>query len=560
MARRVSLGIDNFCDIRRDGQFYIDKTNFIKEWWELGDRVTLITRPRRVGKTLNMSMLECFFSNEYVGRGDLFEGLFIWKDKDYQCIQGTYPVISLSFANVKETDYSCAVYRICGIIKELYERKRFLLKCDMLSPDEKVHFKKVTSSLSEKDAPEAIYRLCSYLSRYYKKRVIVLLDEYDTPMQEAYLNGYWEELSDFTRSLFNSTFKTNSYLERAVMTGITRIGRESIFSDLNNLRTVTATSEFYAEAFGFTQEEVFASLEEQGLGEHKAIVKEWYDGFRFGRSKDIYNPWSVISFLSEKKLKTYWANTSSNRLVGKVIQEGNAKVKIIMENLLSGKSFVTELDEQIVFDQLNMDENAIWSLLVAGGYLKIEKYEMDDYGNEEYTLGLTNFEVKLMFEKLIKGWFKQEAGNYNDFIKALLQGDVHAMNIYMNRIAMQSFSYFDTGNRASEYIEPERFYHGFVLGLLVDLKDKYILKSNRESGFGRYDVMLKPLKKSLPAIVMEFKVHDAQRESSLEETVNVALKQIKERQYDMEFYSEGITKENVRHYGFAFKGKEVLIG
>ena len=335
MARKLGIGHDDFAVVRESNNFYVDKTNFIREWWESNDKVTLITRPRRFGKTLNMSMLENFFSLQYAGRGDLFEGLSIWRSEQYRELQGTYPVIFLSFANVKEASYKEA-----------------------------------------------------------RKKI-----------------GY-------TRGLFNSTFKTNSYLERAVMTGITRINKESIFYDLNNLKVVTTTSEKYSDCFGFTEEEVFAALDEFGLSGQKQKVKDWYDGFTFGDRGDIYNPWSVISFLSEKKAGAYWANTSSNSLVGKLIQEGSRDVKESFETLLQGGSIAAEIDEQVVYSMLGGDEQALWSLLLASGYLKVKKSgscasESGEW-EQDYELELTNFEVKAMFRKMIRKWFGGAAHGYND--------------------------------------------------------------------------------------------------------------------------------------------------
>ncbi len=570
MARTIGIGNQDFETIRREGYFYIDKTDLIRQWWESGDGVTLITRPRRFGKTLNMSMLEKFFSVDYKDRGDLFSGLKIWESEKYIDLQGTYPVIFLSFAGVKESTYADARESMCRTIEEQYNKYDRLLNGDLLNEREKAFCRSISANMSDSMAAASLRALSDFLGRYYGKKTIILLDEYDTPMQEAYVNGYWVEMVAFTRSLFNATFKTNPYLERAVMTGITRVSKESIFSDLNNLEVVTTTSEKYSDCFGFTENEVFAVLEEYGLADQKQKVKDWYDGFSFGKRKDIYNPWSIINFVDKKRVGAYWANTSVNRLVEKLIRESKPKVKQAFEDLLDGGTLHMEIDEQIVYDQLSAKKNAVWSLFLASGYLKVAGTVFEERtGRMYYDLTLTNKEVHIMFANMVQDWFAWN-DDYNDFIKALLLGDVKAMNLYMNRVTTEMFSFFDTGK--SPQGEPERFYHGFVLGLMVELEDRYVITSNRESGFGRYDVMLEPRslaalqgKDAAPhndvlpdAIIIEFKVQDTE-ETELTETVRSALKQIEERDYQASLIARGIPEERIRKYGFAFCGKRVLI-
>ena len=564
MVKKVAIGIQDFGDLIKKNLFYIDKTMFIKEWWERNDNTTLITRPRRFGKTLNLSMVEYFFSMDYADKGDIFEGLSIWKDEKYRQLQGSYPVISLSFARIKEGSYKNARDKICEIVQNIYSKYAFVRDCDAFGVSDKAFFDRiVTGSYSESDMTSSLHQLSRFLHLYYKKNVIILLDEYDTPMQEAYVKGYWEELVEFTRSLFNSTFKTNPYLERALMTGITRVSRESIFSDLNHLKVVTTTSEEYETCFGFTEEEVFDAVELFGLTEKKEDVKSWYDGFVFGKHKDIYNPWSILNFLDTGEITAYWANSSANSLVAKLLREGNRKLKEQFERLLAGEVLYTPIDEQIVYNQLHGSEKAIWSLLLASGYLKVlsvgQRENMYDVREPKYELALTNMEVRVMFNNMVRSWFQDSEADYNDFIKALLLDDLDAMNEYMYRVTRDVFSYFDTGKRAPDE-EPERFYHGFVLGLLVELQGEYSITSNRESGFGRYDVMIEPKDKSKDAIIMEFKVLNHRRESKLEETVAAALKQIDDKQYVAQLEARGIAKEHIRKYGIAFQGKKVLIG
>ena len=589
----VGIGKQNYESLIMSDCFYVDKTYFIKQWWESQDDVTLITRPRRFGKTLNMSMLNCFFSNKYMNRADLFEKFEIWTDEKYRKLQGTYPVINLSFADVKDDNFKNAKNSIISVISDVYRTHSYLIETDEITDAEKGVFKaldaysnntNINKEISEDVICRAIKNLSFLLERYYGKKVLIFLDEYDTPLQEAYLGGYWDEMVGFMRVFFNATFKTNPYLDRAIMTGITTaeysavrkfakqtsngsalaetISKESMFSDLNNLRIVSTTSNMYETCFGFTEDEVFKALDEVGISDRKEDVKQWYDGFSFGKSKDIYNPWSITNFIDERKLKTYWVDTSSNELAGKLIQSASPEVKKSMEKLLNGESITVDIDEQIVFNQLDYDENAIWSLFLASGYLKVENADNCEISGK-YELSLTNLEVRIMFQKLISGWFKTIRNTSDEFVIALIKGDIKAMNYFMNKIALATFSYFDVGNKPSEYIEPERFYHGFVLEIMVGERENYIIKSNRESGFGRYDIMMVPKdikNKKLPAIVIEFKVYDSEDEKQLKDTVKAAHRQIEEKRYDDEIIQLGIEKDRIKHYGFAFEGKKVLIG
>ncbi len=560
MARTVAIGHQDYETVRKNDYFYIDKTEFIREWWNAGDIVTLITRPRRFGKTLNMSMTEQFFSVKYAGRSDLFEGMDVWKDEKMRILQGTYPVVFLTFAGIKETSYASAREGICRVIEEVYNKCDFLTEGDILNAKEKRFYSEVTAKMDDSTAAVALRNLSDYLCRYYGKKTILILDEYDTPMQEAYVNGYWKELAAFTRSVFNYMFKTNPYLERALLTGITRISKESIFSDLNNLKVVTTTSEEYADSFGFTEKEVFEALDEYGMSERKQDIKKWYDGFTFGNIPDIYNPWSVINFLDTGKLQTFWANSSSNQMADELIRRSSKGIKENFETLLGGGTIQTQIDEQIIYDQLTERESAIWSLFLASGYLKAEKTEWQkDTGQTVYFLSLTNLEVRIMFENMIRGWFADYDSGYNDFVKALLLDDIKAMNLYMNRVALATFSFFDTGRRPSAEKEPERFYHGFVLGLIVELEDRYMISSNRESGFGRYDVILEPRNQSGVAMILEFKVRDPEDEKSLHDTVQSALEQIRAKKYGTVLIEKGFPENRIRYYGFAFEGKKVLI-
>ena len=562
MNKVIGIGNQGFDKIRENNYFYVDKTGFIKEWWESGDDVTLITRPRRFGKTLNMDMLKCFFSNQCAGRSDLFEGLSIWNEEKYRELQGQYPVIFISFATIKADNYVDARDGIISTVYRAYQEYHSILEDDMFFIELKNYISTITPD--RKMTNEALFGALNYLSEclfnYYGKKTIILMDEYDTPMQEAYIHGYWKEFTVFMRSMFNATFKTNSYMERAIMTGITRVSKESMFSDLNNLNVVTLTSDEYASAFGFTEEEVFAALDIYGMSKEKEKIKKWYDGFVIGSLKDIYNPWSITNFLKKNEYRTYWVATSSNGMVSRLIQRASSEVKTKMEELLQDKEIVENFDEQIVFNQLDVDESAIWSLLMASGYLKAVEVEYrGELMKPWYHLKITHFETKCMFETLFAAWFRNATASYNKFIKAMIDNDLEIMNYYMNRVTQETFSYFDVGSGEAGLEETERFYHGFVLGLMAEQAENYVLKSNRESRFGRYDVMMIPKKENLPAIIMEFKVRRA-KEKDLNETVQMALQQIEEKNYDAELLSLGIAKERIRHYGFAFEGKNVLIG
>lgn len=558
MQLPISLGNQGFASLRENHCFYIDKTDFIREWWEEQDVVTLITRPRRFGKTLNLNMMECFFSTQYKDRSDLFDSLSIWNNQKYQKLQGTYPVISLSFANIKGRTFEETKRGILQILVKLFSIHSYIKDDKILNSEDWEFINSVNMDMPDDVASLTLMYLSDYLSRFYQKKVLIFLDEYDTPLQEAYIHGYWDELTGFLRSLLNASFKTNPYLERGLMTGITRISKESIFSDLNNLSIITTTSEKYSQQFGFTENEVFKALKSYHLSDKESLVKSWYDGFTFGSQKDIYNPWSITNYLDKKQVRTYWADTSSNSLISRLIRKASAGIKEQMEELLQGKEIIVNFDEQ-----MDQDENAIWSLMLASEYLKAEQVEYRGLLREPwYHLKITNLETTAMFTNLFKSWFNQSRTNYNQFIKALLQNDIDAMNYYMNQISMATFSYFDVDGVEGGKSEPERFYHGFVLGLIAEQTDIYEIRSNRESGFGRYDVMMIPKKRDncYPAVIIEFKVHNAIKEANLEASVKAARKQIEEKNYDAELFARGFCKEEILHYGFAFEGKKVLIG
>ena len=550
MARTIPIGEQNFATLRKENLFYIDKTKFIKEWWSGHDGVTLITRPRRFGKTLMLNTVYTFFALDFAQQSELFADLEIWQDEHFRRLQGTIPVIYLSFANVKCQTFSEAIQLIKILIENCYIKFRYILQDNLFSAWEKEHFINTNRNINDADAKMSLFSLSEYIYRYHAIKPIILIDEYDTPMHAAWINGYWHELIDFMRIFFNSTFKTNTLLERGLITGITRISKESLFSDLNNLEVVGTTSDLYSDCFGFTEEEVFSALAEYGLTA-KQEVKQWYDGFIFGSHKGIYNPWSIIGYLKKKTFAPYWGQTSSNAMVGQLIGQSGQDIKEETASLLRGEAIVTKFDEQIVFSQLTNKPGAIWSFLMAAGYVKPLSF---DLSTNEYQITLTNHEVHIIFEDLISSWFNHTFDYGKKFRAALMADDVNNMNNFLQKIATSTFSFFDTGGE-----EPERFYHAFVLGLIVDMKEHYEIRSNRESGFGRYDVLLFPRNTCAHGIIIEFKTMQSNFEANLSATCQNALKQILTKQYAEELLDRQIDINNIYIYGFAFQGKKIQI-
>ena len=561
MARTVSIGAQGFEELRTEGYFYIDKTQFISDWKASGDKITLITRPRRFGKTLLLDTVRCFFSTEFAERGEeLFGGLDVWQDSGMRELQGRVPVVFLSFADIKHTNFDDTMYGIKELIGGLGIAHSYLLESDAVDERLKTTIGSMGPSMPHVAVSRSIKNLCQALESHWKVKPIVLLDEYDTPMQEAWLGGYWDEMSAFMRSFMNSSFKTNPSLGRALMTGITRVSRESIFSDLNNLDVCTVTTPAHQTAFGFTQQEVDASLVEFGLQDKRDKVKEWYDGFCFGGVEGIYNPWSITQYLNRGQLTTHWMNTSSNGLAESVVRTGATDIKSDFEILLKGDTVSQVIDEQIIFSELGYSSSAAWSLLLASGYLTTTA-EIPEQFDDPRQLRLTNLEVRKSFDRMIERWFGRTAQNYDGFIKAILVGNEEDATDYLEDVTLACMSSFDGATHTAES-EPERFYHGLVLGLLASLRGRYTVESNRESGRGRYDIMLVPQAgpqgQDAP-IIIEFKVFDPRRESTLEDTASRALEQIQERAYATTLIERGYSIKDILSYGIAFRGKEVLV-
>ncbi len=593
MGRKVAVGVQDFETLMGEGLFYVDKTGFIKEWWNRQDPVTLITRPRRFGKTLTLSMVECFLSLRYKDRGDLFEGLEIWQDDTMRQLQGTLPVISVSFGGIKSSDPSRQMESLKMIVREAFTQSGILIHGQMNEHDRDV-YESYMGNMTNGMAVLGLHVLSELLYNATKKKVVILLDEYDTPLLEAWSGNRLAECTKYMRELFNVTFKSNPYLSRAILTGITRISKESFFSDMNNLKVCSMLDDEYATAFGFTETEVLDTMDEQGLN-CKDRVKEWYDGFNVGSHTDIYNPWSIVNYLRDQRIKPFWVNSSSNAVISRYMMKGDIERKVSFETLLSGGCIKAPIDEELTFDNIENSDSALWSLLYASGYLKVDIDAMngtedndsfarsaakhrsdcvreDDglivggmFGGEtannlpdgtEYTLRVTNKEVLWMLGDMVKRWFSENSSVMNRFVEAMLERDVDYMNEYLNRITEEVFSYFDVSGGK----EPERFYHGFILGLIMELKGRFIITSNRESGLGRYDVVMQPVDKDRDYYyVIEFKVFRRGRDESLEDCVNKALRQIEEKRYDTVLVDAGIASSRIMHLGIGFDGKRVLV-
>ncbi len=578
MGRTVSTGRQDFALLREKNNFYVDKTKFIEEWWNDDKDVTLITRPRRFGKTLMMSTIKCFFSLQYKGRKDLFDGLYISKNQDMMRLQGTVPVIALSFAEAKKlkesmldvTEYQTMVLRLKKKMSALFDNFHYAFDSKELSDDEKRDCNIIRNNDSEQFSDllftKSIQLLCKVLIKFHGSKPIIVLDEYDTPLQVAYANGYWQELVSLMNSLFNTSFKTQGYYQRVLITGITRVSKESLFSDVNNFKTVSVTSDQYVDCFGFTEQEVFDALDEYGMSDEKENVKEWYDGFVFGKMKNIYNPFSIACLLDEREFKTYWADTASNTLVSQLVRNGPDGTRDDFLQLMKGETIKCFINENVVYGTLGKQTNAVWSLLLGSGYLKADEVQKRGKNNKPlkrpvYTLSITNLETQIMLEDMVMEWFSsgKMAASYGRFIEALLAYNIKDMNIFLNEVSLNSFSYFCTDNTS-----PESFWQGFIVGLLVALQDDYILTANRIAGYGIYDIQLKPRDKSIQAFVIEVKKVEAAKKTVLESDaplvagVKEALKQIEVNKYYTELVTEGYPI--IRKLGLAFRGQKCLIG
>ena len=497
-----------------------------------------------------LGTIDDFFNISRTDQAALFGNLAVWREPDMRNMAGKFPVIRLSWGNAEGTTYEAVRSLLVGEILRTYWNFDYLLKSDRLPASMTAVLANFSLSATDAEIQTALLNLSMALYRHHGVKPIILLDEYDTPMQEAWLNGFWDSMASFVKVILTSTFKNNPSLERGLITGITRVGKESIFSDLNNPDVVTTTTEKYETAFGFTEAEVWQAMAVRGDTDC-AGVKAWYDGFTFGRVRDIYNPWSVSCYLDKRKLAPYWANTSSNALVSRLVRRGNRTLKESFEKLLAGGTVTTPVEEEIAFQDIDSGEVSVLSLLLASGYLRVER-ENSEEGT--YDLALTNREVRRTFEKLVKSWFERDGDRaYPDFLEAFLALDAEAMTEALGRLVASTVSFFDAAGA------PEKFYHGFVLGLLVTFKGRFTLTSNRESGRGRYDVMLKPVDPGKDdAYILEFKVAQGGADK-LTVAAEAALTQIENRRYRAALEAEGFAGDRIHAVGLAFAGKDVLV-
>ncbi|WP_254306612.1 AAA family ATPase [Clostridium sp. 001] len=553
IVKRISLGYSDFKRTIEDNYYFVDKTLFIKEVVEDGSAVILLPRPRRFGKSMNMSMLKCFFEKTEESNRELFRGLKIYSDKEIMKKQGQYPVIFITFKDVKDSSYDKTVEKIKDLIIEEYTKYIKLLDADILEKPEKAYFQRIIDrEASEGEYELSLKNLSKFLSKYYNKRVFILVDEYDVPIQSGYLNNYYDKVIEFIRNLLSGALKDNSYLEKGILTGILRVAKESIFSGLNNINVCTILSSEYSEYFGFTEEEVEETLKYYGIEANMEELKNWYNGYIFG-DRVIYNPWSVLNYVKRWKdgFKPYWTNTSSNDLVKTLVTKGGADLKRDLEELIKGNPIEKRINEDIVMGEIDKDTENVWSFLLFSGYLKVVKKRLD-MGEMYCNLSIPNMEVNYLYRQIILGWFKESINNdkFNIMLKSLVTGDIETFEEIFGDYIIKSSSFFDISGD-----ESEKIYHSFVLGMLVALNDKYEVKSNRESGYGRYDIMIIPRDKQKLGTIIEFK--KVRKKETIEEAVDKALKQIQEKKYRVELEDMGI--KNIQEIGIAFEGKKVLV-
>ncbi len=553
MMQGIGIGTSDFKKLRVKDYYFIDKTMYIKDILDNKNEIALITRPRRFGKTLNMSMLKYYFDCKTTDNGELFKGLKIMEqDEKYTSKLGYYPVIYMTLKDVQDRNYENMILNMKTAVLEMYQEHRYLLESEKVYPEEKEKIKEILYTReNEVELKNSVKELSKYLNRHYGKPVMLLVDEYDVPLQNAYVEGYYEEAIKFFKTFYGVTFKDNQYLEKTVITGVSRVAKESIFSGANNFKVYTVLDNEFSRDFGITKEEMVKVIEDFEIQEEKDEIQKWYDGYTIGNTTGIYNPWSILNYLTDRKLIPYWVNTSSNDLI-KLILKNSTTVKEKIERLLKNEAIEVKIDQETVIVGIEKNEDNIWGLLVGTGYLKV--VEIVDIQKKLYKVQMTNKEIKFLFEDIIDDWFRDKViGNdLNSILKDLVTLNLEEFEEKFKILVRQMFSFMDVGENTAE-----NFYHAFVLGMLVGLKDSYYVNSNRESGMGRYDIMLEPKDKNANSFIMEFKVYKKEKESTIEETIANAKKQIEEKKYEESLIERGFT--NITKMVFAFKGKEVKI-
>lgn len=553
MQKKLAIGINDFKKLREENYYYVDKSLLIKEIIDEDAEVLLLPRPRRFGKSLNLSMLRYFFENSENDNSNLFSGLKI-AENEFNCLEkmGKFPVINLDFKGSRANNWELALQRLKRSIAVEFQRHSYLLKSDKLLEYEKEEYQDIMALKADQTAYEfALENLSRYLKEFHQQNVIILIDEYDEAVQASYLNEYYDQMLDFMRSFLIRGLKGNPNLEKGILTGILRVVKESIFSGLNNLLVSGLLESKYDQFFGLLEKEVEEIFSYYDLEYRLQEVKRWYNGYYFG-DQLVYNPWSIINCIaSQGELKPYWVNTSGNELIKDLIINAEAEVKGQFEDLLKNKSFKTRIDENIVFADVRTKSSSLWSFLLYSGYLKANTRQREQ-GRLYCELEIPNQEIKYIYEEIIYDWLEESisSNKLSEMLTALITGNIEEFSLIFKDFVLSSMSSFDpAGNEA------EKVYHAFVLGLLLNLNDNYEINSNRESGYGRYDIMVIPNKKDKLGIIIEFKkVADNE---NLDKAVKAALKQIEERKYQQELEKRGI--KNVIHLGIAFSGKNVKI-
>ena len=547
----IGIGESDFKILRIKKDYYIDKTKYIKDIIDNRSKVLLITRPRRFGKTLNMSMLRYYFDCTKKDSKELFKGLKIMEQEEkYTSKLGYYPCIYLTLKDAGLQSYELMIMQLRTLLMDIYYENRYLLEEAEMAPGERNTFNKILlAEANEIEIINGIKMLSKIMSTYYNKPVMLFLDEYDVPLQNAYVEGYYEECIKFFKTFYGITFKDNPYLEKTILTGVSRVAKESIFSGANNFHVYTVLDDEFSDDFGITEKEMDKIIDDFEIQDQKEEIKKWYDGYTIGNTEGIYNPWSILNYLTDKKLIPYWVNTSSNDLI-KLILKNSATVKEKIEQLLRDEEIEVPINLETVIVGIEKNEENIWGLLLGTGYLKVT--EVVDLAHGIYKVKIPNYEIKFLFQNIIREWFNDKVigNNLNTILKDLVTLNLKEFEKKFQVLVRQMFSFMDVGENTAE-----NFYHAFVLGMLVGLKDSYYVKSNRESGFGRYDIMLEPKDKNGNSFVMEFKVLEDEEEKTIEDTIENAKKQIEERRYVDDLEERGYT--NITKMVFAFKGKEV---